>query len=98
MLETMREQLATLLRIAGSPLSVPAVAGMAPAASGLVVQVSGPLVSVDVRVSGVSGAEDIGLAVAEALEERRIGEILYRSLVRALRARGDVSVTPGMLQ
>lgn len=102
-LQVLRAQLAELTRIAATPFTLPAIPGVTVplpasvgttfAAGAVTVTMSGDIV---VQLQGsTTDPAGLGLQVSRAVREQ-IEEVLYDSLSRALRARGDVSITPGM--
>lgn len=103
-LQVMRAQLAELARIAATPFTLPAIPGVtvplpAGAAGVQVTIAAGALVmsgDIVVQVSGsTTDPAGLGLQVTQAVRDQ-VEELLYQSLSRALRVRGDVSIIPGV--
>ena len=102
-LQVMRAQLAELARIAATPFTLPVIPGVTvplPAsAAGTTITIGSGAISIGDVVVQVAGstpdAEGLGLQVRDAVRDQ-LDEVLYRSFTRALRARGDVSIIPGV--
>lgn len=103
-LQVLRAQLTELTRIAATPFTLPAIPGVTvPAVAGGAgaafaagaVSVSIGDIVIELNGGGATDPAALGLLVRQGLQAD-VEEVLYRSLARALRARGDVSVIPGV--
>lgn len=102
-LQVLRAQLAELSRIAATPFTLPVIPGvtvpMPAGAGGTTITLAAGAISMGDIVVQVNGSTTdptgLGLQVTRAVRDQ-VEELLYQSVSRALRARGDVSIIPGV--